>query len=154
MEKNKKTSSVIASNKKAFHEYIVEKKIEAGIQLKGSEVKSCRESRVQLKDSYAVIYKDEIFLHKCHISEYKQSGPFFNHKPERTRKLLLKKKEILQLKVQTEQKGYAILPLKFYFKKGKVKVELGLGKGKNTSDKRQAVKDKDSKREMARALKR
>jgi len=145
---------LISQNKKAFHSFHIEKKLEAGIVLKGSEVKSCREGKVQLVDSYASFKQDEIFLVKAHISEFKQGGPFYNHVPVRPRKLLLHKREIAEIRSLMEQKGYTLVPLKMYFSKGKAKIELGLAKGKSHSDKRQSVKSKEEDRKMAQAMKR
>lgn len=149
-----KSSNKIADNRRAHFDYHIDKKIEAGIVLVGSEVKSCREGRVQLVDSYAAFEKNEVFLVKAHIAEFKQGGPFFNHEPTRKRKLLLHKREILSLKAATEQEGLTLVPLKIYFSKGRAKVELGLAKGKNKSDKRSTQKDKEQKRTLNRAMRR
>ena len=145
---------IICQNKKASHNYVLDKKFEAGIVLKGSEVKSCRDAKVQLLDSYAYFEKGELFLMKAHISEYKQGGPFFNHEITRKRKLLLKKVELRRLKVAIEAEGYALVPTKMYFLKGQVKVEIALAKGKNKGDKRQSLKAKDEKRHIDKELKR
>lgn len=144
----------VTDNRRARFNFQIEKKIEAGIQLKGSEVKSLREGKVQLVDSYAAFERGELFLVKAHISEFKQGGPFFNHEPTRKRKLLLHKKEILNLQAQIDQQGYTLVPLRIYFKKGKAKVELGLAKGKKQADKRQSIKDRDEKRSVDRAMRR
>lgn len=145
---------IICQNRRAFHDFIIDKKLEAGIELKGSEVKSCREGRVQLVDSYAFFEKHELFLLKASISEYKQGGPYFNHEPSRKRRLLLHKRELKNLRAQVEQEGATLIPLKFYFKKGRVKVELGLARGKTKGDKRQSTKDREDSRNMDRALRR
>ena len=144
----------VTDNRKARFDYQIEKKIEAGIELKGSEVKSLREGKVQLVDSYATFEQGELFLMKAHISEFTQGGPFFNHEPTRKRKLLLHKREILQLQTQVDQDAYTLVPLRIYFKKGKAKVELGLAKGKKKADKRQSIKEREEKRSVDRALRR
>jgi SsrA-binding protein len=145
----------IADNRRAKFDYHVEKKLEAGIVLQGSEVKSCREGKVQLVDSYATIERGELFLMKAHIAEYKQGGPFFNHEPTRKRKLLMHTREIRQLKASLEQEGYTLVPLKIYFSsKGIAKVELGLAKGKTKGDKRQSSKDQAQKRDVDKAMRR
>lgn len=145
---------LISANKKARHDFQILKTFEAGMVLKGSEVKSCRDGRVQLLDSYASFEKGELYLYKAHIAEFKQSGPFFNHETTRKRKLLMHKKELLNLRAEMEQSGSTLVPLKVYFKKGKVKIELGLAKGKTKGDKRQALKAKDEERSMRMAKKR
>jgi len=145
---------MICQNKKAFHNFHIEKKFEAGIILKGSEVKSCRQGKVQLVDSYAAFKKHELYLVKAHISEFKQGGPFFNHPPVQDRKLLMHKREILNIKALLEQQKLTLVPLKMYFKKGKAKVELGLARGKTHGDKRHSLKEKESDRKMAQAQKR
>ncbi|WP_088104143.1 SsrA-binding protein SmpB [Halalkalibacter urbisdiaboli] len=143
---------VIAQNKKAGHDYFIEETYEAGIMLKGTEIKSMRAGRMNLKDSFAKISNGEVFLHNAHISEYEQ-GNRYNHDPTRARKLLLHKKQINQLIGQTQQKGYALVPLKVYIKNGFAKVLIGLAKGKKNFDKRETLKRKDAKREVERALK-
>lgn len=145
---------LITANKKARHDYQILKVFEAGIVLKGSEVKSCRDARVQLLDAFATFEKGELFLHKANIAEFKQSGPFFNHDTVRKRKLLMHRKEMLNLRAEMEQSGSTLVPLRMYFKNGKVKVELGLAKGKNKGDKRQAIKAKDAERMLRQAKKR
>lgn len=143
---------VIASNKKAFHDYFVEETLEAGIVLVGTEVKSVRLGAVNLRDSYAVIKGGEIFLVGAHIAPY-EKGSYFNVDPRRTRKLLLAKAEIRKLAARTERKGYTLVPLKIYLKGSLVKVELGLCRGKEQRDKRETIKRRDAEREMARAIK-
>ena len=142
------TEKIISLNRQAGFQYHIEKKIEVGIVLTGSEVKSCREGRVQLVDSYAGFERGEVFLYKIHIAEYKQSGPHFNHEPARKRKLLLHKREIKNLGALVEQQGYTLVPLKFYFKAGKVKVEIGLCKGKTKGDKRESIKNRETNRDL------
>ena len=143
---------VIASNKKAFHDYFVEETLEAGIVLVGTEVKSVRLGAVNLRDSYAVIKGGEVFLVGAHIAPY-EKGSYFNVDPRRTRKLLLAKAEIRKLATRTERKGYTLVPLKIYLKGSLVKVELGLCRGKEQRDKRETIKRRDAEREMARAIK-
>ena len=144
----------IANNKRAGHDFHIESRLEVGIVLKGSEVKSCRQSRVQLVDSFATIDQGELMLHKAHIAEFAQGGPYFNHVPTRKRKLLAHKREIKRLVSYIEQKGFTLIPLKMYFKGPNVKVELGLAKGKTKGDKRASSKEKDVKREMQGAVRR
>ncbi len=144
----------VSANKKARFDFHIEKKIEAGMSLKGSEVKSLREGKLQLVDSYASFENGEIYLIKAHIAEFKQGGPYFNHEPTRKRKLLMHKKEIRNLKALVDQDSYTLVPLRVYFKNGKAKVELGLAKGKKKGDKRQDLKDKDQKRSVDRAMRR
>lgn len=145
---------IITSNKKAYHDYHIIDKIEAGLELKGTEVKSLRAGHAHLKDSYARIRDGEMFLLKAHISPYKYSGGYDNHEPERDRRLLLHKKEIIRLKRNIETKGMTLIPLKLYFTKtGIVKVELGIVKGKRQYDKRVAIAEKDMKREIERSRK-
>lgn len=139
---------VVCQNKKASHDYHLDERFEAGIALLGPEVKSLREGRANLVDSYAKIKGGEVFLQNMHITPY----PYAHHmdlEAERPRKLLLKKREIKRLIGKTEEKGYTLIPLKVYFSaKGKVKVELALAKGKRQYDKRQAIKERDQRREM------
>ncbi|TSB48260.1 SsrA-binding protein SmpB [Alkalicoccobacillus porphyridii] len=151
MAKPKTDDNVIAQNKKARHDYFVEETFEAGMVLQGTEIKSMRAGRMQLKDSFARIRNGEVYLHNAHISEYEQ-GNRFNHEPTRARKLLLKKKEINQLIGQTQQQGYSLVPLKVYIKNGFAKVLLGVAKGKKNFDKRETLKRQDAKRDVERAL--
>ena len=138
---------IIATNKKAFHDYFILETFEAGIVLKGTEVKSVKQGRINLKDSYAKIKNGEIFLFNTHISPYKH-GNVFNHDPRRTRKLLLNRKEIDRIIGKVNEKGLTLVPLKVYLKKGLVKVELGLCKGKKLYDKREEIKRRDMEREI------
>lgn len=143
----------IAQNKKARHDYFIEDTIEAGIVLQGTEIKSIRNGRVNLKDSHARIdRKGEVQLINMHIAEYEQ-GNRFNHDPTRSRKLLLHRKEIDKLIGLTQREGYALVPLKLYIKNGYAKVLLGLGKGKKKYDKREDLKKKQMKRDIDRAIK-
>ena len=142
----------IAQNKKARHDYFVEETYEAGIELCGTEVKSLRAGRVNLKDSWCSIVDGEIFVNGMHISPY-EKGNIFNKDPLRVRKLLLHKSEINKLIGKTKEKGMAIVPLKVYFKGSLVKVEIGLAKGKKLYDKRQDIAKKDQRREAERDFK-
>ncbi|GAA0446616.1 MAG: SsrA-binding protein SmpB [Bacillota bacterium] len=144
--------NTIAQNKRASHEYFIEDTFEAGIVLQGTEIKSIRAGRVNIKDSHARIDRGEVKLINLHIAEYEQ-GNRFNHDPTRTRKLLLHRKEIDKLIGLTQQQGYALVPLKIYIKNGYAKVLLGLGKGKKKYDKREDLKRKQMKRDVDRAIK-
>ena len=143
---------IICNNKKAFHNYFIEEKFEAGMVLKGTEVKSLRQGRANLNDSFAQVKNGEAFLNNLHISPY-DFGNRENHDPDRVRKLLLHRKEIIKLHGKVREQGYSLVPLKLYFKNGLVKVEMGLAKGKKLYDKREDMKKQDQKREMASALK-
>ena len=143
---------VVATNKKAYHDYFVEDTYEAGIVLVGSEVKSVRKGAVNLKDSYAIIKGNEVFLLGVHISPY-EKGSCFNEDPLRTRKLLLNRQEINKIRGKIEIKGYTLVPLKIYFKQSLVKVELGICKGKELHDKRQAIKTREENRNIQRIKK-
>ncbi|APF17496.1 SsrA-binding protein SmpB [Calditrichota bacterium LG25] len=143
---------VVTTNRKARHDYHIIDTLEAGIALKGSEVKSIREGRVNLQDAYARFKKGELWLVGMHISPYKQAA-FEQPDPVRDRKLLLHKRELKRLFRQTEEKGVTIVPLKIYFKKHLVKIELGIAKGKRQYDKRAAIAERDQKREMDRLKK-
>lgn len=149
----KTEKTYIAKNRKAFHDYFVEDRIEAGIELTGTEVCSLRENSAQLRDCFIVIRRGEAWLNGVHISPYSH-GSIFNVDPERRRRLLLHKKEILKLQQQADRKGYSLIPLSMYFSpKGKVKVEVGVCRGKKEYDKRASIKERDTKREIDRALK-
>ncbi len=144
---------VVATNRKAYHDYFIEEKLEAGIVLRGTEVKSLREGRVNLMDSYASVDDGELFLHHCHISPYSH-GNIMNHDPLRKRKLLLHKKEINKLIGKTQLKGLTLIPLRIYFsKRGHAKVEVGLAKGKKQHDRRESIKAREAGREVERAIK-
>jgi SsrA-binding protein len=150
--KNKKSVKVIALNKKARHDYYIDETYEAGISLLGTEVKSLRESRGNLKESYARFIKDEIFLVNAHISPYSHTA-YGNHDPRRPRKLLLHKREIKRLSGKIKERGLTLVPLRLYFKNGIAKLELGLGRGKKEYDKRQEIKRRDMARDAAQDLK-
>lgn len=144
---------VVARNKKARHDYNIEETYEAGIKLQGTEIKSIRARNVNLKDSFAVVEKGEVFLYNMHISPYKQ-GNRYNHEPERKRKLLLHKNEIRKLIGYTKQKGYTLIPLSLYLKRDLAKVELAVAKGKNVHDKRRDIAKRTAEREMEKAFRR
>jgi len=139
----------IASNRKAFHDYFIEDKLEAGIELSGTEVKSIRAGNVNLKDAFCADKDGEMFLYGMHVSPYEQ-GNIFNRDPRRTRRLLLHKREILRLQARVQQDGYALIPLSLYFSGPRVKVELAVARGKKLYDKREAAAQRDAKREMDR----
>jgi SsrA-binding protein len=143
---------VLCENKKARHDYFIEETYEAGVALLGTEVKSLRLGKAILKDSYVQIEEQEAFLHNTHISPYPY-GHQFNHDPERVRKLLLHKREIRRLLGKTQERGYTLIPLKFYLKNGKIKIEIGLGKGKTLYDKREVLKKRSADREIEKAMK-
>ena len=145
-------TKLIAKNPTAYHNYLIEEKIEAGIVLSGTEIKSIRNRKINLKDCYAYIKNGEIFICGMHISPY-EHGNIFNKDPLRDRKLLLHKKEINKLLGLTKQKGYSLIPISIYFKDSLVKVELGIGKGKKLYDKRQDLAKKDAERQIAVNLK-
>lgn len=142
---------VIAQNRRARHDYHIEDTIEAGLVLTGTEIKSIRAGRVNLKDSFARIQNGEVFLYNMHISPYEQ-GNRYNHDPLRTRKLLLHRREINKLIGLTKEKGYTLVPLKIYIKNGLAKLDLAIAKGKKLYDKREAMKKRDAEREAQRVL--
>ena len=142
----------IAQNRRARRDYHVLERHEAGIELQGTEVKSLRQGHVTLKDSYADLENGELFLLKAHINPYEQ-GNIHNHDPERPRRLLMHKREILRLGARVDERGLALVPLRVYFKQGRAKVELGLCKGKHTVDKRDAIRERDIQRETEREMK-
>ncbi len=144
---------VIATNRRALRDYHVEERYEAGIVLTGTEVKSLRAGQISFKDAYAALKHGEIWLYSCHIDEYLQ-GNRYNHEPERPRKLLLHRQQIDKLARATQQRGYTIIPLQFYFEGSWVKVEIGLCRGKKQHDQRQDIASKDAKRQIERAMKR
>lgn len=143
---------LVATNKKAYHDYFVEDTYEAGIALVGSEVKSVRCGGANLRDSFVIIKKGEVFMVGAHISPYTK-GSYFNVDARRTRKLLLNRAEINKLRGRVEQKGYTIVPLKMYFKGSLVKIELGLCKGKELHDKRASIREKENSRNLQRVMK-
>ena len=151
--KQEQTGKTVATNRKALHDYLIEEKFEAGLILQGTEVKSLREGRVNLREAYATVTPEKAILHNCHIGEYSH-GNIMNHEPLRSRGLLLHKKELRKLVGRVQQKGLTLVPLRIYFNvRGKAKVELALARGKKTYDRRETVKKRDANREMERALK-
>ncbi|MBQ8459737.1 SsrA-binding protein SmpB [bacterium] len=144
---------VITTNRKAFHDYLIFDKFVAGIVLTGTEIKSIRKNAINLKDSFCRIEDNEIFLYNCHISLYEQ-GNRYNHKEERTRKLLLTKKEILKMQSKIKKDGYTIVPLEVFITKGFAKLEIALAKGKKLYDKREALAKKDQQRDIDRGKQR
>lgn len=147
----KRETRVMASNRKAFHDYFVEERCEAGIELKGTEVKSVRAGTLNLKDSYVIAKNGEAWVHSMHISPY-EKGNIFNHDPDRPKRLLLHKREIIKLAARAAQDGYALVPLSVYFRNAKVKLELGVCKGKKNYDKRDTAAERDAKRRIDRAM--
>ena len=143
---------IVSQNKKAYHDFFILDTYKAGIELKGTEIKSVRKGSVNLKDSFIRIKNDEAFIENMHIAPYEQ-GNRFNHEPLRTRKLLLHKKQIKKLQKEVKENGLTIVPTKLYFNTSKLKVEVALARGKKLYDKRQDLKEKDSKRDIERALK-
>ena len=152
-KKPKVSSNTIVLNKKARHDYFIEQTLEAGVSLEGWEVKSLRENKVQIKESYVILKNNEMFLFGAHISALQSASTHVNTDPIRSRKLLLNRIEINRLKEKIEQKGVTVVPLKMYWKKGRIKLEIGVAKGKKDYDKRQDAKAKDWKRDKQRTLK-
>ena len=144
---------IVCENRKARHDYFIHGTYEAGIELKGTEVKSLRAGRANLKDSYGEVKNGELFIQNMHISPYDHGSNFFNHDPLRARRLLLHKVEITKIFSKTREKGFTVVPLKIYFKKGRAKVEIALASGKHLYDKRQDLAAKTAKREVERELK-
>ena len=142
----------MASNRKAYHDYFIEETVEAGIALVGTEVKSLRNGRITLRDSYAEIRNGELYLVGVHISPYEQ-GTVWNHDPMRVRKLLVHRREIERLAGRVNERGYSVVPTKVYFKDGRAKVELGLARGKKLYDKRADMAKRDAQRDVERSLK-
>ena len=151
MAKKDVAEKIICQNKTARVNYFIDDTYEAGIVLVGTEVKSLRDGRANLKDSYALVKNDEVYLHELHISPYLY-GNRYNHDPLRVRKLLLHKREIRRLYGKSREKGLTLVPLKMYFKNGKVKVQIGIGRGKKLHDKREDIKRKDDRRDIERAF--
>lgn len=144
-------TKLIATNRRARHEFWIEETHEAGLALTGTEVKSLRDGRASLADAYARVQGDEVWLHHLHISPYAQ-GNIQNHEPLRARKLLLHRREILRLRSRTEQKGYTLVPLRLYFRRGLAKVELAVARGRHVYDKRERIAERDAERRIARNL--
>lgn len=152
-KKPKTSSATIVKNRKAFHDYFIEDRFEAGLALEGWEVKSLREGRAQLKESYVIVKNGEVFLFGAHFSPLASASTHINPDPTRTRKLLLHSGEISKLIGAVDRKGYTLIPLSLYWKRGRVKLEIGLAKGKAKADKRATIKDRERAREAERALK-
>lgn len=153
METDKSSGEkLIVQNRRARHDYLVLDKFEAGIELRGTEVKSLRASHITLKDSYADFQEGQLFLVGAHINPYEQ-GNIYNHDPERPRRLLMHKREMVRIGAQVAEKGLTLVPLRLYFKRGRVKVELGLCRGKHTVDKRQTLREREIERETDRIMK-
>jgi len=150
----KNGSAPVAENRKARHDYFIDETVEAGIALTGSEIKSVRAGGVNLRESYVRVERGEAWLLNSHISAWTHSSAFFNHEPTRPRKLLLHRNEIEHLRGKVEQKGLTLVPLKLYFVKGRAKLEVAVAKGKKLYDKREALAERDSQREMERYVKR
>jgi len=147
-----KSYKLIASNRKVFHDYSIEDTMEAGLVLTGTEIKSIRLGRVSLREAYARVDKGEAWLINAHIAQY-PSGNRYNHEPTRDRKVLLHRKQLAWLAGKVREKGYTLVPLKLYIKRGFAKIELGLGRGKRAYDKREAIAQRDAQRDIERALK-
>jgi len=151
VEKESDGVKLIATNRRARHEFWIEETHEAGIALTGTEVKSLRDGRASLADAFARVQDGEAWLYHLHVNPYAQ-GNIHNHDPLRTRKLLLHKREIVRLEAQTAQKGYTLIPLRLYFRRGVVKVEIGVARGRHLYDKRERIAERDAERRMARSL--
>lgn len=152
-QKTSPSDKIVSTNRKAFYDYAIEEKLEAGIVLVGTEVKALREGRLNLRDSYAAISNGKVVLHNCHIGTYSH-GNQMNHDPVRPRTLLLHKKQIERLMGKVQQKGLTLVPLRLYFNdRGRAKVELGLARGKKTYDRRETIKKREASREIDRAMK-
>jgi SsrA-binding protein len=145
---------LVTSNRKAFHDFFIEEQLEAGLQLTGTEIKSIRDGRVNLRDAYARIEGGELWLYGMHISPYGQAGNYFNHDPLRRRKLLVHRREIVELARKVETRGYTLVPLRMILRKGRAKVDIGVARGKREFDKRDALAERDAKRQIEQALRR
>ncbi len=143
----------VMTNRKALHDYFIEDTLEAGIALTGTEIKSVRRGKINLRDSYAQVERGEVWLHNCHIAPYEESGQYFNHDPLRPRKLLLHRREIAGLIGTVQAKGLTLVPLRLYFKQGRAKIELAIARGKRNYDKRAATAEREAQREIERTLK-
>ncbi|MDF0555839.1 SsrA-binding protein SmpB [Kamptonema sp. UHCC 0994] len=152
-EKKSEGYKIISDNRQARFLYEILETYQVGIELKGTEVKSIREGKVNLRDGYALVRNGEIWLINAHISPWGKASDYFNHDPRRTRKLLMHKQEIRKLLGKVEQQGLTLVPLKMYFKSGWVKLDIALGKGKKLHDKRDSIKERDDKRSIERAMK-
>jgi len=149
---HKHNDSPRINNRRALHEYFIEAKLECGIALQGSEVKSLRDGKANLQDAFARVERGELILYQCHIDPYSKAALAYNHDPTRPRKLLAHRREIKKLEVESEHKGTTLIPLAIYFKDGRAKVEIGVAKGKQHHDKRDSIKKKEMDRELRRAM--
>lgn len=147
--KQREDIKVVSENRKAWHDYFIDEKYEAGLALTGTEVKSLRLGHATLRDGYAAVENGELFLYNVHISPFEQ-GNRFNHEPLRKRKLLMHKQEIMRLMGRVREKGFTLVPLQLYFKRGRAKVEIGLARGKRQYDKRHDIAEREAQREMQR----
>ncbi|MBK9712975.1 MAG: SsrA-binding protein SmpB [Kouleothrix sp.] len=150
---SKDGQQVVADNRKARHDYFIEENYEAGLALKGSEIKSIRAGRINLRGGYARIQDGEVWLYDVHISPYDQSGKYYNHEPTRPRKLLLHRREISRILGMVERQGFTLVPLRVYFKGRIAKLDLGLARGKKLYDKREDIAKRESRRDIERAMK-
>lgn len=153
MAGNKGPQEPTAENRKAFHDYFIEERFEAGIALTGSEIKSIRAGRINLRGGYARVINGEVILYDVHIAPYEQSGTYFNHEPTRPRKLLLHRREINRIVGQIERQGFTLVPLRMYFKQRRAKLELGLARGKKLYDKRDDIAKREARRDIERVMK-
>ena len=151
-KKMPKDMSPRITNRKALHDYFIESKIECGMMLVGTEVKSLRLGMAQLHDAYAAVEGSQLILHQCHIDPYKHAAIVYSHEPKRDRRLLVHKREITKLKSALAERGTTLIPLAIYFSKGVAKIELGIAKGKQKGDKRESIKRKEQDRDMRRAM--
>jgi SsrA-binding protein len=151
---SKQNLSPRIENRKAWHDYFIEAKLECGIALMGSEVKSLRDGKAQINEAYASVDGGELYLHNAHIDPYTKAAAMFNHEPKRSRKLLVHRREIHKLESETSIKGVTLIPLAIYFKDGRAKVEIGVAKGKQHHDKRETIRRKEQDRELRRAMSR
>ena len=151
--KDNQQNQTVADNRKARHDYFIDENYEAGLALTGSEIKSIRAGRVNLRGGYARVVNGEVWLYDVHISPYEQSGTHFNHEPTRPRKLLLHRREISRILGQVERQGFTLVPLRVYFKGRRAKVDLGLARGKKLYDKREDIAKREAKRDIERVMK-
>ncbi|KAB8141486.1 SsrA-binding protein SmpB [Chloroflexia bacterium SDU3-3] len=149
----KQSDAVVADNRKARHDYFIEESYEAGLALTGSEIKSVRDGRINMRGGYARVQNGEIIMYDVHISPYEQSGIYFNHEPTRARKLLLHRREISRIAGLVDRQGYTLVPLRIYFKGRRAKLELGVAKGKKLYDKREDIANREAKRDIDRMMK-
>lgn len=143
---------IVTVNRRAYHEYFIEEEVEAGIQLTGTEIKSIRDGRMNIRDAFARVERGEMWLHGMHISPYGQTGTYYNHDPLRPRKLLLHRAQIAYMAEKSEAKGYSLIPLRLALRKGRAKVDIGIAKGKRDYDKRQSLAERDAKKQIQQAL--